>query len=418
MVTGAPRPPTACRAKQRRVFPIPERNLRAFFHPTRLGQRFDGRCLPFMGVIFEHVPMLHSMIMKSSPQSRSNPRSAPAVVRDVTRDLGRWRRDRGTSENTYLAARYLHILTNGRSSALALSALRTLPGSPERLSNDGRELNHQLQSALATLRRDGITELPRPLDASDIAGLVAFARTAPAVLSDTQRRQSRGTYEDRPPGTKSVRMVEPFVLNNPIVQGLIANSDLMALAEHYFQTRVLVHPPQLYWSCAPASADAQHDNTPTAQGAEEFHWDFDGLGGLRLHIYLTDVDEGSAPMKYMRASHKPGTLRGWRLRNADRGAADSDVWKRFTPADSMTITGSAGTAFMSNSHGLHRGTPALTRDRLFLVMPFQATGFAGYQLKPRAVVPKHPEFARLLASDAAALRWFRSTPAENLLPAT
>jgi hypothetical protein len=71
------------------------------------------------------------------------------------------------------------------------------------------------------------------------------------------------------------------------------------------------------------------------------------------------------------------------------------------------VTGPAGSTFMSNSNGLHRGTPARTRDRLFLVMPFQATSFAGYQLKPRAVTPKDPEFAALLAQKSPAVRWFR-----------
>lgn len=65
---------------------------------------------------------------------------------------------------------------------------------------------------------------------------------------------------------------------------------------------------------------------------------------------------------------------------------------------------------MSNSNGLHRGTPARTRDRLFLVMPFQATSFAGYHLKPRTVKPKDPEFAALLAWNSPAVRWFLPAP--------
>ena len=98
----------------------------------------------------------------------------------------------------------------------------------------------------------------------------------------------------------------------------------------------------------------------------------------------------------------------WRLRNADRGVSDEDVWKRFSPEDVSTITGPAGTSFVSNSNGLHRGTPARTRDRLFLVMPIQATSFAGYQLKPRSVVPKDPGFATMLAAGEPALGWFMS----------
>lgn len=341
------------------------------------------------------------------------PAAAATLARDLATDLAGWPRDRSTGANTYLTARYLHVLTSGRSSSLALAAARTLPFSPHRLPSSPPALKADWMEALSVLERDGITFLPNLLDAAGVERLVAFARTAPATLSDANRTSSRATYAERGPDTKSARIVEHFVLNNPDVQHVIASPEPLALAEAYFRTRVLVHPPQLYWSCAPPQSDqdvtSQGAQAPL-QSAEEFHWDYDGLGGLRLHMYLTDVDEGSAPMKYMKRSHRPGTLQSSSLRNADRGVRDEEVWRRFTPEDAMTITGPAGTTFISNSNGLHRGTPARTRDRLFLVMPFQATSFAGYQLRPRTVIPKDPEFTRLLACDAPAMRWFTASP--------
>ena len=339
------------------------------------------------------------------------PRTPAAVLawaRDLAVDLAGWPRGRTTGSNTYLTARYLHVLTSGHSSSAALTASRSLPFSPHKLNDGPSALQFSWNQALGRLTRDGITMLPRVLDSDAIQRVVSFATTAPATLTDSNRKSTRGTYENRDPGTKGAFVVEHFVLNNVDIQSVIANRDLIALAESCFRTQILIHPPMLYWSCAPSSTDDQIPaGIESLQSAEQFHWDFDGLGGLRLHMYLTDVDEDSAPMKYMRKSHKPGTLTSKSLRNADRGVPDAAVWSRFSPTDAMTVTGPAGTTFISNSNGLHRGTPARTRDRLFLVMPFQATSFAGYQLKPRTVTPRDPEFAALLARNSPTVRWFR-----------
>jgi len=349
--------------------------------------------------------------MKSvSVRKPTTPASTAIWARDVAVDLAGWPRNRFTSANTYLTARFLHILTIGLSSSTTLAASRKLPFSPHKLEHGAPPLDSTWTQALHTLDSDGITMLPHLLDSEAIDRVVAFARTAPANLTDSAKASTLGTYESRGARTKGVRIVEHFVLNNADIQSVIGNKELIALTENYFRTKVLVHPPQLYWSCAPSGIDAQMpDGEDALQSAEEFHWDFDGVGGVRLHMYLTDVDQDSAPMKYMRASHKPGTLKSKSLRNADRGVKDAAVWQRFSPDDAMTVTGPAGTTFMSNSHGLHRGTPARTRDRLFLVMPFQATSFAGYQLKPRPVTPKDPGFAALLAQGSPAMRWFRPT---------
>lgn len=335
-------------------------------------------------------------------------------AKDLSVDLAGWPRGRTTSSNTYLTARYLHVLTSGHSSSAALAASRSLPFSPHKLHDAPTALHGSWNRAFHELTRDGITMLPRVLDSDAIQRVVSFAKTAPATLMDSNRKSSRGTYASRATGTRGAHIIEHFVLNNADIQSVISNRDLISLAENYFRTQTLIHPPMLYWSCAPSGTESHMSaGVASLQSAEEFHWDFDGLGGLRLHMYLTDVDEDSAPMKYMRKSHKPGTLTSKSLRNADRGVNDAAVWNRFSPTDAMTVTGPAGTTFMSNSNGLHRGTPARTRDRLFLVMPFQATSFAGYQLKPRVVTPKNPEFAALLAQKSPSVRWFREKASKS-----
>ena len=78
-----------------------------------------------------------------------------------------------------------------------------------------------------------------------------------------------------------------------------------------------------YWAAGDGKTAAKLEVTPaagpvstvfspvaTVQGVEpeslatvRYHWDFDGLASLRVHVYLTDVGDDDAPMRYMRGSH-------------------------------------------------------------------------------------------------------------------
>jgi hypothetical protein len=70
--------------------------------------------------------------------------------------------------------------------------------------------------------------------------------------------------------------------------------------------------------------------------------------------------------------------------------------------------GPAGTTFVTDPRGLHRGTTPRERDRLFLVVPIQAGGFAGYVHRRRAVPVRDEAFARLLDIPGGPLRLFEA----------
>ena len=322
--------------------------------------------------------------------------------RRVATDVVTWRPGRTTSEDTYLAARVLHRHTGGASSRLALSAIRA---AYERggVSPGAGDLDPAWRSVLAGIEVDGVSHAPPILDDEAVARVVAFASTAPAVLRSTSGESRRGTFADRDGSTASVGLVERFVLDQPDIQSIVANAAIRALAAARFRATPLLHPPILYWSCA----GAQVTDDERVRGARQFHWDYDGLAGLRVHLYLTDVDEGAAPMSYIAGSHRAGGLRSKALRAADLGMTDAELWASYSRSDLRTMTGPAGTTFVSDSRGMHSGTDAVTADRLFLVMPMQATGFAGYQLRPREVRPRDPDLALALREGRPEMAFFR-----------
>jgi hypothetical protein len=213
----------------------------------------------------------------------------------------------------------------------------------------------------------------------------------------------QGTYADRHPDTVSIHVPGTFAWVTPEVQSVMASGDLLDLALARFGLAPVVHTPTMYWSCASTAAP---DRSTNERLARSFHMDFDGVQAMRVHVYLTDVDDQSAPMQFVRGSHRVGSLRGSQFSSADQGLDERIVAERFGSSATATITGSAGSTFVTDPRGLHRGTAARTRDRLFLVIPIQAGGFAGYVHRRRAVPVRDEQFGRLLDVPAGPLRLF------------
>lgn len=332
----------------------------------------------------------------------------PKAAARITTDLARWYGGGPTSETTYRAMRRLHRVTAGRSSRLARRIARGLPGSPDRLDTDIR-LDADGQRSLTDLGRDGLTMLEPVLDAEAVASLVDFARNSPASGRLPDGTFRTGTYRALRDEVPVVRLDGRFAWARPEVQQIMSDPTLWDLARAYFEMPPVVHPPLLYWSCA-AAPDAP---TQAADLARNFHWDYDGIGGLRLHLYLTDVDDTAAPMEYVLGSHRAGVLTTPELRRADDAETPESALGALGLVERRTITGPAGTTFMSDSNGLHRATRPTGSDRLFLVMPIRAGGYAGYYRRRRAVPVRDERFGAALAAGRPELRLFAPADADS-----
>jgi hypothetical protein len=322
----------------------------------------------------------------------------------VAGDLARWHRGKPSRVDTYRAMRRLHQATAGWSSHLVRTALRATPGAADRVAPHERShLAPEDARAVDDLRRDGLAMLTPVLDADRIASLTDFARRAPGIARMPDGTSTRNTFEAARHEASAVFIEGRFAWARPEVQHVLADPRIWAIAEHYFGMVPVVHPPQLYWNCA---SDTELGARAATGLARNYHWDYDGVGNVRLMVYLTDVDEASAPLEIVPGSHRPGALRTRELRHADDGDASPDALKALGLDHGTRVTGPAGTTFVADSHGLHRATSATGRDRLMLLVPLQAGGFAGYYNRPRRVPVRDARFGAALAIGRPELRLF------------
>jgi hypothetical protein len=95
-----------------------------------------------------------------------------------------------------------------------------------------------------------------------------------------------------------------------------------------------------------------------AEEAERFHRDVDDIRFVKLFCYLTDVDEVSGPHVFVPGSQNINKLTRIRRYN------DSEIVDAFGENSLRTFTGKAGTAFLENTFGFHRGVPPSQKPRL------------------------------------------------------
>jgi len=161
------------------------------------------------------------------------------------------------------------------------------------------------------------------------------------------------------------------ILQAPHVLALFNDRRVLETAELYLGCKPLLDNIGCWWS---------YGDRPAAKGTQRYHRDFDSIRGFKLFLYLTDVDDGSGPHVFMKGSHTSPLL--------DTGKAQSDEAVRgtFGPENEVRMTGPAGTWFLADTFGFHKGALPSTGRRLILV--------AQYNVNRTPHLPPAPVMAR------------------------
>ena len=139
-----------------------------------------------------------------------------------------------------------------------------------------------------------------------------------------------------------------------------------------------------------------------------FHIDCDGLAGVRLHIYLTDVGPGDAPLAVVPRSHQRGAReRRSLIKRREKVIERSAVQRTLGPGAIREITGAAGTMILADSEIFHSATQATSGPRLCLTVCYTATAFnVSSVLDPVPVPAIDNRFRKLIASGDTAVAEF------------
>jgi hypothetical protein len=161
------------------------------------------------------------------------------------------------------------------------------------------------------------------------------------------------------------------VVRAPNLLALANRPEILAIVEAFLGCRPTISYMAAWWSYVTGIA---------AQQAENFHRDVDDWRFVKLFVYLTDVDDTKGPHVYVRKSANASTA------GALRRYTDEEIRAEYPAEDLVFMTGNAGSAFLENTYGIHKGQPVSEGTRLI----FQAV----YSVSVLPYGPKRPVIGR------------------------
>lgn len=201
---------------------------------------------------------------------------------------------------------------------------------------------------LVDLRRDGYAMLDGLIDAEWVARVRAALETRPC--RDRWRRELGHFHHAEMPPESHVADIDD-VVDIPDVLALANHPRVLGVVGAYLGCQPTIDSIMAWWSLP------GHDQ---AENEQFFHRDNDSIRFLKLFIYLSDVGPDCGPHVYVRGSHaQDGCYERRRYQ-------DTEVEHTFGADKVHTFTGPAGTVFIEDTYGLHKGALPTGQRRLLL----------------------------------------------------
>lgn len=221
------------------------------------------------------------------------------------------------------------------------------------------------------LLNGGVTAMQGPLPANVQTQMLDYFQTT--LCHDPYRPHLGRFHWDAPPSDE-VNLgyfTSEEVIRAPHMMELVNNPDILQAAELVFGCKPTVDNIGASWS---------YPGRQTAKGAQRFHRDFDCARSFKLFIYLTDVDSESGPHVYVRGSNRQDRL------ESARAQSDETIRDTFGNDAVMIIEAPAGSWFLEDVYGFHKGLVPKSKPRLLVAVE--------YNLYPSPLAPTAPVLDR------------------------
>ena len=168
--------------------------------------------------------------------------------------------------------------------------------------------------------------------------------------------ESLNDYFLRLRNSKISRITGNINLNNKSsVKDLLTSDLFLKIASKYLETnKFSINAAYFLSNPLEISEQEKYSN------AQYFHWDNDFSKFFKLYIYLTDVDENSGPHVYITGTHK----QKFPEHSLCRLYSDESIYNKYKIH--KKFTGQAGSMFLVDSYGLHKGESPTEKSRLML----------------------------------------------------
>jgi hypothetical protein len=213
------------------------------------------------------------------------------------------------------------------------------------------DLDADALSQLVQLQRDGVVSGLPEIEPGPLQDIIDYFR-AQACHDPWRPHLGQFAWDSAP--SKECNMglyTAEQIVRAPHVMLLFNHPRLLQLAEAYIGCKPTLDNIGCWWS---------YGGRSLAKGTQKFHRDFDSMSGFKVFFYLTNVGPEQGPHEYVRGSHVKQVL------GTGAGIPDELLWQHCDTADTLVITGRAGTSFLADTFGIHRGQLPAAGFRLML----------------------------------------------------
>ncbi len=170
-------------------------------------------------------------------------------------------------------------------------------------------------------------------------------------LIDVYTDNKNFSCQKRPISARMGYIPTEHIFNDEIVLKAANNKNLVSLLDNYFNCKYSLDWAWAWWSFESKEKD---------HGPQNFHRDYESLNFIKVFVYLTDVinnDDGCHEFvlssSYINQFYK-------------RKRFDQNYIKNKFKNNVIKIFGKAGTTFIVDTYGIHRGVKPKAKDRLVL----------------------------------------------------
>jgi hypothetical protein len=253
----------------------------------------------------------------------------------------------------------------------------------------------ELALRVERIAQRGYVSLP-PVGAGVVRAMRDFLSASPVTIERNGAVETVSLDEARPCGMAAY--TSATALACPHLAEVGSSPEVLDLVAQYLGAPPTILTYAAWWSFG---------GHGKPQGAQFFHVDTDDYKFCKLFVYLTDVDETGGPHTYVAGTHDYDELNRVRAQWPG-GAAGFDQWffKELRKPDQevvdafqrlpTTLTGKAGTRFVVDTSGIHKGLLPETSDRLVVqlcygVSPILAADYIKQDLRRMPMGPIHRE---------------------------
>lgn len=205
------------------------------------------------------------------------------------------------------------------------------------------------------LKQDGLTPVQPAIPADMLNDVVDYFKATPC--HDPFRPQVGKFGWDAPP-TDEINMgyyTPEETLRAPHMLDLMNRPDVLQSMELRLGCKPVVDNIGAFWS---------YPDRHTAKGVQRFHRDYDSIQNIKLFYYLTDVDDDAGPHMFVCGSHHDRRL------ETGKAQTDEAIAEAFGTDRITAITGPAGSWFLEDVYGFHKGQLPVNKPRLLLAIQY------------------------------------------------